>query len=374
MDTGRAQNGGGIDLSQLVAAVRCFTPSRLVLAREIEGLTAKELANRIEATPSAISQFENGTVRPKAETILRLALALGVTPEFFSGEPIPPITEFRCHFRGSRSATVKERKRVLARGTAIKRIVDYIREMVNFPVEKLTPLQAVWEKSRDPETLAEAARDFWNLGHGPVGNCVALIESLGVMPLEVPGHTQRLDAFSTWVDELPMMFLSTDKGSSSRRRFDVAHELGHLLMHWNSEPGTKEAEQEADAFASAFLLPRKPFVAECPRSIDWTRLRDLKRRWGVSLAAIVRRARDLGILSEATYRRAFTSLNQMGWRTSEPDEPSMERPSLLVRALRLLSEAGIGLQQIAKALSFSEGLIERLLATHSDEQFSLGFR
>jgi Zn-dependent peptidase ImmA (M78 family) len=303
-----------------------------------------------------------------------LALALGVTPEFFSGDPIQPVTEFRCHFRGSRSATVKERKRVLARGTAIKRVVDHIREMVNFPVEKLTPLHAIWEKNRDPEALAEAARDIWNLGYGPVTNCVALVESLGVIPLEVPGHTQRLDAFSTWVDELPMMFLSTDKGSSSRRRFDVAHELGHLLMHWNCEPGTREAEEEADAFASAFLLPRKPFVAECPRSIDWMRLRDLKRRWGVSLAAIVRRARDLGILTEATYRRAFTYLNQMGWRTSEPDEPAMEHPALLARALGLLNEAGIGLQQIAKTLSFSEGLIDRLLGTRHGEQFSLGFR
>lgn len=372
MEASQAENSERTDLGQLVDAVRRFTPSRLTLAREIEGLTAKELADRIEATPSAISQFESGSARPKAETIIRLALALGVTPEFFAGESIQSIQDFRCHFRSLRTATAKERKRVLARGTAIKRLVERVREMVNFPAEKITALHSVWTAQRNPEALARAARDYWHLGYGPISDMVGLVESLGVIPLEIPGHTRRLDAFSAWVDGLPMVFLSTEKDSASRRRFDVAHELGHLLMHWECEPGSKLAEEEADAFASAFLLPREPFTAECPRSLDWTRLRALKQRWGVSLAAIIRRARDIGLLTEATYRRAFTYLNGTGWRIQEPDEPAMEHPCLLARALGLLREAGITLRELAKDLAFSEGLLQRLLTHGNPEQFSFG--
>src|SRR5215207_3926875 len=168
------------DLERIVKAAGAFTPSRLTLAREMEGLTVKELAERIEATPSAVSQFENETSKPKVETLIRLSLALGIPPEFFSAEPLKPIAEEVCHFRSLRSATVRERRRVLAYGTVLKRLVDYVRELVNFPQEQLSALRKVWHTVNDVEFLAAAVRDAWNLGHGPISSMVALLESVGV--------------------------------------------------------------------------------------------------------------------------------------------------------------------------------------------------
>ena len=106
------------------------------------------------------------------------------------------------------------------------------------------------------EKLALSVRDEWNLGLGPIENMVALVEWHGVIPVEVEGHSNDLDAFSTWADGRPLIFLSIDKASASRRRYDVAHELGHLLMHGECLAGDKVIEREADAFAGAFLLPK----------------------------------------------------------------------------------------------------------------------
>jgi len=357
-------------LEGLIVSTSKFTPQRLSLAREMAALDIKELADRIDATPSAVSQFEKGRTRPKAETVIRLALALGVPPAFFAAEPLAPIALEACHFRSLRSSTVKERRRVLAYGALMKRLVDHVQEMVNFPAEQLTALRTVIAGLTNIDEIAMAIRDVWGLGHGPISDMVALLESKGVLPIEIPGHTQRLDAFSTWVDKKPLVFLTVDKGSGSRRRWDCAHELAHLLLHAEAEPGDAVNEQAADRFAGAFLLPKAPFMAECPHRLDWNRLRALKRRWGVSLAAIVRRAFDLGIYSEATYRRAYTILNQLGWRTSEPDEPPIERPTLLKRALRLITDAGYSLKRIAADLNLGEGRLNDLLVSPDNEQLA----
>lgn len=349
------------ELEHISEAAREFTPDRLTVAREMAGLEVKEVAERIHTSPSAVTQFEKGKAKPKPETLIRLALALGVPPEFFAAEPLPELPIDACHFRSLRSASVKERRRLIAHGRVIRRIVEYLGDLVSFPAERLSPLCREVRSPADVENLALAVRDAWSLGQGPISNMVSLLEAMGVVPVEVPGHSAKLDAFSVWVEDLPVVFLTPEKGSGSRRRFDAAHELGHLLMHRGRAAGDPEAEREAHAFASAFLLPEGPFLSECPRRLDWTRLRQMKKRWGVSLAALVRRAYELGLYTEATYRRAYSILNQQGWRTDEPDEPEMERPTMLARAVALLGQAGYSLGRIAEDLRLSEGLIERLL-------------
>lgn len=349
------------ELERISEAAREFTPDRLTVAREMVGLDIREVAERIQTSASAVTQFEKGKAKPKPETLIRLALALGVPPEFFAADPLPELPIDACHFRSLRSASVKERRRLIAHGRVIRVIVDYLRDLVSFPAEQISSLCREVTSPADVEDVALAVRDAWNLGQGPISNMVSLLEAKGVIPVEVPGHSTKLDAFSVWMEDLPIVFLTPEKDSGSRRRFDAAHELGHLLMHRERTAGDTEAEREANGFASAFLLPRAPFLSECPRRLDWGRLRQMKKRWGVSLAALVRRAFDLGLYSEATYRRAYSILNQRGWRTDEPDEPEMERPTLLARAVALLGQAGYSLRRIAEDLRLSDSLIERLL-------------
>ena len=349
------------ELEHISEAARGFTPDRLLVAREMAGLGINEVAERIHTSASAVTQFEKGKARPKPETLIRLALALGVPPEFFAADPLPELPIDACHFRSLRSASIRERRRLIAHGRVLRQITDYLRDRVSFPPEQLTPLCRQVISRAEVEELALAVRDAWQLGQGPISTMVGLLEAKGVIPVEVPGHSAKLDAFSVWIEDLPLVFLTPEKHSGSRRRFDAAHELGHLLMHRGRAPGDVEAEREAHAFASAFLLPSAPFLAECPRRLDWTRLRQMKQRWGVSLAALIRRAFDLGLYTEATYRRAYAVLNQRGWRTDEPDEPEMEHPTLLARAVTLVGSAGHSLERVAAELKLSKRMIERLL-------------
>lgn len=367
----RSQDAPPESLESVIEATTKFTPQRLTLARDMAGLDVTELAERLDMTPSAVSQFEKGRTRPKAETVIRLALALGVPTSFFAAEPLEPIALDACHFRSLRSTAVKDRRRVIAHGTVMKRLADYLQEQVNFPAEQLSVLrQTLSRLAEDFDAIALAIRDAWNLGQGPISDMVALLESKGVLPIEIPGHSPKLDAFSTWIGGKPTIFLVSEKGSGSRRRWDCAHELGHLLLHVGVAPGDARHEQEANRFAGAFLLPRTPFLAECPRRLDWNRLRALKRRWGVSLAALVRRAFDLGIYTEATYRRAYTQLNHLGWRASEPDEPRMEKPTLMHRALGMLDAAGHSMKQVAADLGLREEWLSDHLAPPDTEQIS----
>lgn len=352
------------DLNSLLAAIKSFNPERLSVAREAAGLEIKELAERVGTTPSAISQLENGkTKEPKAETLLRLSLALGVPPVFFGKGLLPVLSAEYCHFRKKRSASKREQKNVLARGRLIREIVQYLEEIIDFPPVMLSHLQRTVASEEEIENLALLVRDEWNLGLGPIGNMVALLEWHGVIPVEVEGHSKNLDAFSTWADGRPMIFLSVDKAAASRRRYDVAHELGHLLMHGECVAGDKVLEKEADFFAGAFLLPRVPFLAECPTRLSWPKLREMKQRWGVSLLAIIRRAYSLGVFSEATYRRAHVQYVQFGWRSEgEPHEPPLERPTLIERCIEQLAVAGQPPGATATKLTHGARLFESLVA------------
>ena len=352
-----------------------FVPARLTLAREAQGWTMRELATRINTTSSAISQFENGKTRPSGDALRRLSFAFGIAPGFFAVEGPPRIDPARCHFRHRRTVTQMQRRVVLARGEMRLDVAAYLAQHVNFPVGKLLemiPTSKRWDTTAEGiERLAEMVRDAWGLGSGPISNAVRLLEEHGVLPVEVPGHTERLDAFSTWVDSWPIIFIATEKQSASRRRFDVIHELGHLLLHPTAAPGDPRLEREADSFASAFLMPRHPFALESPKRLIWPHLLELKLRWKVSLAALVRRAYDLRIFSEATYRRAFVQLSKRGWRRVEPDEPELEHPTLLKEALTLLIGSGFSPAQLAADLGRNPVELEQLVSSSRPGELSL---
>ncbi len=121
-----------LELEGIIAATTGFTPARLTLAREMAGLDLTELADRIDATPSAVSQFESGKARPKTETLLRMALALAAPPTFFAAPALPALDLDACHVRSRRSATMKERRRVVAYGWTVKAVADYLARLWPF--------------------------------------------------------------------------------------------------------------------------------------------------------------------------------------------------------------------------------------------------
>jgi Zn-dependent peptidase ImmA (M78 family) len=161
----------------------------------------------------------------------------------------------------------------------------------------------------------------------------------------------------------------------------MAHELGHGVMHRGIRTGTPDTEEQADYFASAFLLPRTAFRREfwTGGRLDWSHLLELKKRWGTSVGALVRRAYDLNVIDAATYRRARKHMYAQGWANGEPEERPADRPELLEAALAALrAKTGAGVREIAAALHWKPTTFESVtgvdsaaLAAARPEVFSL---
>lgn len=347
------------------SVAHAFDPDRLRMARELRGLSKVELATKVGKSPSALTQFENGSLRPDAGTVRQFALALGVPVHFLGGagrRGLSRIELDQCHFRSLRSARQRDRRSVLATGSMLLGVLDLAEEHVELPEEDVSRVAAGSGSPASIEDFAAHVRREWGKGLGPLPGVISLLEAKGVAVLPIAQRHREIGSFSFWYGDRPCVFLVLYPEAATRTRWDAAHELGHLLMHEEARPGDPALEREADRFAASFLLPRETFEPECPTRLVWPHFRELKARWGVSLAALLRRAHDLGRLSEASYRRAFVQLNRTGERFREEGEPEMERPEVLRMAIQMMSEDGASSGEIAESLGIELARLEDLLA------------
>jgi Zn-dependent peptidase ImmA (M78 family) len=226
----------------------------------------------------------------------------------------------------------------------------------------------------DIELLALQVRQLMGIPSGPVSNVVRCIEARGVVTTRLVGSARAVDAFSQVFPDRPMVLLNPLKQDKARARLDAAHELGHLVMHHDADPGGHLVERQAMVFGAAFLMPADEIRNELPLRPDWDELIALKRRWGVSLGALLYRGRQVGVYKENTYRSAMTSLSSQGWRTSEPaplGEP--ESPALLGAAAIRASRRGITVTDIARLAALPEGLVVQLIQEAAAEPLPRAF-
>jgi len=313
-------------------------PQRISFARELRGLTKKELASGIRKTSSAVSQIERGLIRPDLETFVRIAMVLEVPTTFFMQRNIPtqPIQLDGCHFRARASTSQAMRKQSARIGELLVDFVEILeRRGIMLPEEKVTSFTCSADTAEEIERAASNLRIHWGMGFGPIPNMVKLLESKGIIVLPIYDACDEVDAYSTWKGRRPCIMLSLNK-TASRARFDASHELGHLLMHEDTATGDAITEQQANRFAGSFLAPRESFITECPRRWSLEAFRTLKFRWKMSISALLYRAKDLGCLSPSSYRRAMIDLGDM--RRNEGPEWTIEQPTLLNQALSLIQE------------------------------------
>ncbi|HEY0714795.1 MAG TPA: XRE family transcriptional regulator [Polyangia bacterium] len=334
-----------------------FQPVQLKRARELAGYTKTELAATIAKTPSALSQFESGVIRPDAQTLASLSLALGVPVSFFARPSFGDQLDLdACHFRTLRSTSQHRRRQAVRIGELLDEVLRTVEKFgVSLPAERVSSLRRGVSSPEEIEQCAADVRRSWGLGMGPIPRPITLFESNGVRILPLSKACEEVDAFSLWRGPDPVVLLSLAK-PASRVHFDAAHELGHLVMHDDVQPGSPEAESHADRFASAFLMPKETFLQEAPSRWSFPVFLALKKRWRVSIQAAVVRTYQLGHLSLASYRRAFMYLNHFQLRRQEPDEWILERPQVLRRALALVEK-----ELPASALAAELGLHARFL-------------
>jgi Zn-dependent peptidase ImmA (M78 family)/transcriptional regulator with XRE-family HTH domain len=337
-----------------------FSPARLRIARQLAGLKQVELAPLVEVTPPALSQYESGTHIPGAQVLQRLALALGVPREFFFA-PVGGPAPTPAFFRSLRSTPQMERDRAAAFAWLVARLAAAVEAHVRLP---RCDLRLADDLSNAPtreeiEAAAAAARDAWSIPAGPIANVVRLLEAHGAIVATFADGDRRLSAFSQWHGERPVVIFCLGKGDKARQRFDAAHELAHLALHAEPEPGNHVLEQQAEEFASAFLMPAADVLSYLPQGhVSWADLEEAKRVWGVSIQALLVRAHRLGTISDRVYQQAFRHLSRQGWRRNEPIELGPpEEPQLLARALTLMARKGLTAEHVFR----TEAMPERYL-------------
>lgn len=334
-----------------------LNPSRLVLARARRGMTQAKLAEAVNVTPRAIKSYEADEKSPSEATLEALARALRFPVDFLAApDDVEVLDLATVSFRSLKSLTARSRDAGLAAAAlAIEfdRWIDgeYKLRQHDIPDDLV---------GTDSELAADSLRRAWGLGNASIPNMVHLVEVHGVRVFSLVEDCRQLDAFSTWRDGTPYVFLNTVK-STEHSRMDVAHELGHLVLHREDAPNGKQAEAEANAFAAAFLMPRASVLAAGIRNPNMASLIRKKKQWGVSLAALVVRLHRLGLITDWIYRSLFMELSKAGYRSKEPQGLPPETSAVLAQVLGYLREDGRGLRHVGREIGVPPEELERLM-------------
>lgn len=354
----------------LADVARMFDPARLTQARRINKMSKTELHREVGVSTAAIGQYERGEVRPRADTVGALAEALRVPPGFFAlGRPRAQVDVAEASFRRLRSTSIAQQQQATAYVEQAWELACYLEESVEFPnVDLPAWANADSPEVPDPVTAAQEIRRHWSLGSEPIRHLVYQIERRGILTVffsmkqdDRLDEKSRIDAFSTSALPRPMIVLTPDKANDvMRHRFSAAHELGHLVLHHGRHGTDSQLERQADMFAAELLTPRDVIANELPNRINFNRYEEISQRWGVSVASLLYRSRELDLLSESTVRRGYITLNSLPRRLEPIHNFPGERPELLKSAISLLEDAGISLAQIAADLQFTPNHVRRL--------------
>ena len=333
---------------------RGYNPRRFALARRRRGFNKTDLASQLELDRKSINNFEAGT-EPSVETLRRIAATLRFPESFFFGEDIEEIDTAAVSFRSMARMTAAHRDEAETQGALCVHLNSWFAKRFGMPPAAIPNI-----RHSTPEAAATIVRTEWALGVRPISNMIHLLESKGVRIFSLSIRAREVDAFSTWKGDTPFIMLNVQK-SSEHSRFDAAHELAHLVMHRDGSPTGKEAESEANRFASAFLMPEVDLLAHTRANPSVAALIQWKKRWGVSLAALNYRMHRLGLSTEHHYRNLCIQISMMGGRTKEIDGIARERSLLLEKMLKMLAVDGVNRSQIARELAISSAELDEMM-------------
>jgi Zn-dependent peptidase ImmA (M78 family) len=333
-----------------------FNSLRLSLARRRRGLKKTQLASLIGVDLRSITAYEGGEFAPDDGRLDRIADVLRFPRSFFFGPDLEELDPDIASFRAMKSMSAAQRDVALGSGTIALMLNEWFEERFELPAADLPDLST----EDDPEGAAETLRRLWDLGQLPIRNVVHLLESRGVRVFSLAIDAKQVDAFSMWHGSTPFVFLNTRK-SSEHSRFDAAHELGHLVLHRHGSPQGQDAERQANAFASAFLMPRSGVIARAPRFVTVDHLVQLKKAWIVSVAALAYRMHSLRLLSDWHYRQLAIQIAKRGYRRSEPHEAPRETSQVLAKIFATLRDDGIGKSSIASQLNLVTNEVDQLV-------------
>lgn len=323
-------------------------------ARLARKLSLAQLSEKIGVTSQAISKYENGKIKPSSKVLINLSDVLDFPISFFinnnSSIEEDIFNDSIIHFRSNKHITKKLQEACKVRikwvNNTYKLICDYFElPTLDIPCLEIKDIDELSDEAI--ENIVENLRNYWNLDDKPINNFIDILQKKGFVVTRLDIGTKKIDGFSMWNDNIPYIFIGTEKDSAVRSRFDLAHELGHLILHRNITKEEFEEERDviehqADIFAAAFLLPRSSFSREIINSsVDSLIL--LKRKWKVSLSAMIKRIQSIELLTENQIKYLRHQMCKYKYYIHEPLDDSIkcEKPYLFKQAFELLTENNI---------------------------------
>ncbi len=346
-------------------------PARLKQARLINGLSLRELADKIGGAVSyaALSKYEHGVMQPSSGVLIALSHALSQSPDFFFRPFRLELTGVRFRKKSSLGALAEkaflERARDhFERYQEVEELVGDVRRFkAPFAGESVDTEEAA-------EDLANRLRAQWRLGVDPLPNVQELLEENGIKVYELQTDDRQFDGLKADTEMSPVVVIASWlKGNLPRMRLTEVHELAHIVLPLADGISESEEEKLANRFAGAFLLPADTFRSAFGKhrhQLGIGELIEMKRTFGASIMAIMKRAEQLGLVSPAIFKRFCIHANQHQWRSlGEPGEEQCVHKEASGRFRRLVLRAvaedvisvsagaehlGVGLQDLRKEL------------------------
>lgn len=306
----------------------------LVIARQLRQMTQEDVCIKANISQGILSKAENGLRELQDDILERLSHVYDLPMSFFYREnDISPVSHL--YFRRKLSMSAKTIDSFVAKSRIIKLALDDLFNAVNLPSYDIGTYDP---KEFTPQDIADKVRYKLKIFRGPVPNLMALLENHGIVICKMDFQTDKIDGLSTVTNSGQNIIFLNSQMPNDRIRFSLAHELGHMVMHMETPPPSVEiAEEQADSFASQFLMPEdeiKPMLY----NLKMTTLAELKRRWNVSMRSLIRRAKDLNTISQDTYRYFQMDFSRRKYNKNEPVPLPAEMPSLVKSTLSLYRE------------------------------------
>lgn len=352
-----------IDERKEIAKTQAFNGQRVREARLYRGINQKEFAEFLGVKRQTVKAYEENDLSSMGrETFNRMVEILDFPKEFFVEADNYELKTGTIFFRSLLTAKNQYKEEQAVKLAFIAKVISYVNSYLSFPKFDFPK----YDESLTPEQAAQKLREHWNLKEKPIKDIVYLVEDKGIIVNAFDSSTGDIDAYNQLItygeEEIHVIGYSKNKTSAARIHFDIAHELGHMMLHNphikidkdDDKEYFKEMEAEAHDFAGAFLLPAEAFKKDVMGFADnLSHYVFLKKKWRVSISAMIRRSYNLELIDYKTYQNLMRKMQKQGIRKIEPldDELYTAEPTLLKTAIKMLLDEVLTPEEFMDELS-----------------------
>lgn len=271
-----------------------FSPERLKDIRVLNGYTVEAVAEQLGVTKQAVSKYETGQAIPSADVLTKIITLFSLPTGYLTKDEVLPKKQSAIFYRRNQRTPNRELEKAKVNLKWFYEMIEASKEVCTVPSLDIPHFPEAFSI----EEKAQKLREFWGIGEQPINDMAVLLERHGFYLFTISLENRKIDGYSQFIGEFPIIILNLNKGSKARKNFSLAHELGHLILHSEiDEINSDKMEEEADVFAGCFLMPQSALEKDIIR-IDAENFVALGEKWHVSPQAVLERCGELGLLEQ----------------------------------------------------------------------------